>query len=52
LEGRWPRWLANAHRALDEAVFAGYGWPEAPDELPDAEIIERLLRLNLEREPA
>jgi type II restriction/modification system DNA methylase subunit YeeA len=47
-----PSWLANAHRTLDEAVFAAYGWPEGPDELSDAEIIARLLRLNLEREPA
>jgi hypothetical protein len=22
-----PTWLANAHRALDEAVAAAYGWP-------------------------
>ena len=22
-----PAWLANAHRKLDEAVFAAYGWP-------------------------
>jgi hypothetical protein len=22
-----PAWLANAHRRLDEAVFAAYGWP-------------------------
>jgi len=47
-----PTWLINAHRALDEAVFAAYGWPESPDKLPEAEIIERLLRLNLERESA
>lgn len=47
-----PTWLINAHRALDEAVFAAYGWPEPPDKLPEAEIIERLLRLNLERESA
>lgn len=47
-----PTWLVNAHRALDEAVFAAYGWREAPDELPDAEIVGRLLALNLRREPA
>ena len=47
-----PTWLANAHRALDEAVFAAYGWPEPPDKLSDSEIVSRLLRLNLEREPA
>jgi hypothetical protein len=47
-----PTWLMNAHRNLDEAVFAAYGWREAPDALPDAEIVARLLALNLAREPA
>jgi type II restriction/modification system DNA methylase subunit YeeA len=47
-----PTWLVNAHRKLDEAVFAAYGWPEPPDKLSDSEIVSRLLRLNLEREPA
>ena len=47
-----PTWLANAHRTLDEAVFAAYGWREAPDDLPVAEIMARLLALNLTREPA
>ncbi|MCH7697877.1 MAG: class I SAM-dependent DNA methyltransferase [Chloroflexi bacterium] len=42
-----PTWLANAHKALDEAVFAAYGWDDSPD---DAEILARLLALNLERE--
>jgi hypothetical protein len=23
-----PRWLADAHEALDRAVAAAYGWPE------------------------
>ena len=41
-----PAWLANAHAALDAAVAAAYGWPA---ELADAEILERLLALNLER---
>lgn len=44
-----PTWLANAHAALDEAVLAAYGWPAS---MPDAEILARLLELNLEREPA
>ena len=43
-------WLVNLHRALDEAVFAAYGWKEAPDALSDAEIVARLLALNLSRE--
>jgi hypothetical protein len=47
-----PTWLANAHAALDAAVFAAYGWPESTHELPDAEILGRLLTLNLERQPA
>jgi hypothetical protein len=41
-----PTWLDNAHRRLDEAVFAAYGWPA---DLGEAEVLERLLRLNLER---
>jgi hypothetical protein len=44
-------WLRDAHEALDAAVFAAYGWREAPGELSDAEIIGRLLALNLQREP-
>jgi type II restriction/modification system DNA methylase subunit YeeA len=39
-------WLANAHRALDQAVFAAYGWPT---NLTDQEILARLLALNHER---
>jgi hypothetical protein len=39
-----PAWLANAHRALDEAVFASYGWPSS---LTDDEVLEKLLELNL-----
>jgi hypothetical protein len=41
-----PQWLQNAHAALDAAVAAAYGWE--PD-LSDEEILERLLKLNLER---
>ena len=44
-----PTWLELAHRRLDEAVFAAYGW--SPD-LTDDEILARLLELNLSREPA
>jgi hypothetical protein len=39
-----PAWLANAHRALDEAVFAAYGWPPT---LTDDELLAKLLELNL-----
>jgi len=41
-----PTWLQLAHRTLDEAVFAAYGWPA---ELTDDEVLRRLLELNLER---
>ncbi len=47
-----PTWLKDAHATLDAAAFAAYGWPEAPEELADGEIIARLLKLNLERESA
>lgn len=36
--------FADAHRKLDEAVFAAYGWPA---DLPDAALLEKLLALNL-----
>ncbi len=35
-----PEWLAAAHRRLDAAVCAAYGWPE---DLADEEILARLL---------
>jgi type II restriction/modification system DNA methylase subunit YeeA len=41
-----PAWLTNAHRRLDETVFAAYGWPPS---LSDDEILARLLELNLTR---
>jgi type II restriction/modification system DNA methylase subunit YeeA len=41
-----PAWLVNLHRVLDEAVAAAYGWPA---ELPDEEVLRRLLALNQER---
>jgi hypothetical protein len=44
-----PAWLALAHRALDKAVAAAYGWPDYTPEVPDDEILRRLLALNLER---
>jgi hypothetical protein len=39
-------WLQDAHRALDEAVFAAYGWPK---DISDQEILARLLQLNAQR---
>ena len=41
-----PAWLDLAHRALDAAVLAAYGWP---GDLSDDEILARLLALNLDR---
>jgi len=35
-----------AHKRLDAAVFAAYGWKS---DLSDEEILEKLLALNLER---
>ncbi len=44
-----PAWLIHAHRALDEAVAAAYGWSA---DLTEAEILRRLLVLNRERASA
>lgn len=41
-----PTWLELAHKKLDQAVFAAYGWKS---DLSDEEILEKLLALNLER---
>ena len=41
-----PTWLDLAHKRLDQAVFAAYGWKS---DLTDEEILEKLLSLNLER---
>jgi len=44
-----PTWLDHAHRALDEAVAAAYGWPA---DLSDDDILARLFALNQERAAA
>ncbi len=44
-----PAWLALAHRRLDAAVAAAYGWPA---DLADEAILERLFALNQERAAA
>jgi hypothetical protein len=41
-----PTWLDLAHRKLDDAVFAAYGWEPT---LSDEDILARLLALNRER---
>ena len=44
-----PTWLDNAHRKLDEAVFAAYGWDPS---ITDDQILANLLDLNLSRAAA
>ncbi len=41
-----PTWLDNAHKGLDAAVFAAYGWPA---DISDEDILKNLLALNLQR---
>jgi hypothetical protein len=44
-----PAWLKNAHRKLDEAVFAAYGWQPGRS---DDDLLARLLEINLARSKA
>ena len=44
-----PAWLDNAHKTLDAAVAAAYGWADYTPAMSDEEILRRLLALNLER---
>lgn len=44
-----PQWLLDAHRELDEAVAAAYGWSV---DISDEEAVANLLTLNLERPAA
>ncbi len=44
-----PAWLDLAHKELDKTVAAAYGWTDYSAEMPDDEILRRLLTLNLER---
>lgn len=46
-----PTWLDLAHRKLDQAVLAAYGWLDllTDDGIDEEEILARLLALNLER---
>jgi hypothetical protein len=47
-----PAWLDAAHKALDQAVASAYGWADYTAEMPDEEILKRLLALNLQRAAA
>ncbi|MDR3324303.1 MAG: hypothetical protein LBS89_08895, partial [Zoogloeaceae bacterium] len=44
-----PAWLDNAHKELDKAVATAYGWSDYAPDMPDDEILTRLLKLNRER---
>ncbi|HAF81924.1 MAG TPA: class I SAM-dependent DNA methyltransferase [Brevundimonas sp.] len=44
-----PEWLDMAHRRLDAAVAAAYGWPA---DLTDDQVLEHLFALNQERAAA
>ena len=44
-----PTWLTLAHRELDAAMFAAYGWDAA---ISDVSIRAALLELNMQREAA
>ncbi len=41
-----PAWLAQAHRLLDDAVAAAYGWPA---DIGEEDALRKLLELNLSR---
>ena len=41
-----PTWLDNAHRQLDEAVAAAYGFSA---DIPDDDILAKLLEMNLNK---
>jgi len=44
-----PAWLDNAHKTLDAAVAKAYCWYDYTPEMPDEEILRRLLALNADR---
>ncbi len=47
-----PAWLDQAHRALDAAVAAAYGWADDGAGMGEDEVLRRLLALNLDRSRA
>ena len=46
LYNKKPTWLEDAHRELDAAVFAAYGWDA---KMTDSDLLAALLALNQER---
>ena len=49
LYNRPPPWLEIAHRELDSAVAAAYGWTDYTPDTADEDVLRYLLALNLER---
>jgi hypothetical protein len=49
LYNQHPAWLDSAHKELDAAVAVAYGWADYTADMPDEEILKRLLALNLAR---
>lgn len=47
-----PSWLDMAHKTLDQAVAAAYGWNDYTPEMSEDTILSRLLALNMERPKA
>ena len=43
LYNAWPQWLLDAHRDLDAAVAAAYGWSA---DISDEDVLRALLALN------
>jgi hypothetical protein len=46
LSNQRPQWLADAHRDLDTAVAAAYGWAS---DISEEDALAKLLELNLSR---
>ena len=46
MHNQHPTWLDLAHRKLDQAVFAAYGWDA---EMSDEQLLAKPLELNLQR---
>jgi hypothetical protein len=44
-----PHWLTHAHQMLDKAVASAYRWDDYTPDMTDAELLQRLLKLNLTR---
>jgi hypothetical protein len=44
-----PHWLTHAHQILDKAVASAYRWDDYTPDMTNAELLQRLLKLNLTR---